>query len=264
MYLLLTGSTDGIGFETAKVLAQKGYNLIIHGRSSKKLYSISQILSTINPSIDIIPVVADFASLNETYEAFLKIKDLPVNILINNAGTFVNEFKRTVDGFEYTYQVNHLSHFLITHILLETIINNAPSKIIIVASMAHASSIDFDKLKKGVFPTGYEAYYLSKLCNILFSFKLHDMLKDKGVIVNSLHPGVINTKLLKKGWGACGVDVKEGYKTILHLIENVNKGGCYFRDFLCSQAAAIAYNKSIQDECYHLSASQLDQAGITL
>ena len=253
-YVLITGATDGIGLKTAEELAKKGEALIIHGRDPLKLDRAKERLKKINPSLNVRTVLCDFSDLEETREAFSKVKHENIKVLINNAGCFDSEGIITKDGFGLTYQVNHLAHFLITHILLDTIIKNAPSKIIIVASMAHASFIDFDALKNRRFYYGYSAYSCSKLCNILFAFKLSRMLKDKNVSVNCLHPGVINTKLLIENWGACGVDISKAHKMIIYAY-NLNSAitGCYLKDFKVSKATDFAYSLENQDKCYNIS-----------
>ena len=257
-FILLTGSTDGIGLRSAVEFARAGENMIIHGRSKKKLFDVKNLLQKENPKIVIKTVCADFEDLNQTKTAFEAIADEDIKVVINNAGCFADGVVLTKDGFEKTYQVNHLAPFLITHILLNSLINNAPSKIIIVSSMAHASYIDFEALENKKFAGGYDAYSLSKLCSILFAFKLAGLLKEKEISVNCLHPGVINTKLLINNWGACGMDVKNAHRMIMYAYNlNHNVTGEYLKDMKISKAAAFAYNKSNQYKCYEISKKHL-------
>ena len=253
-YVLITGATDGIGLKAAEELAKKGEALIIHGRNPLKLDRAKERLKKINPSLEVRTVLCDFSDLEETREAFSKVKHENIKVLINNAGCFDSEGIITKDGFGLTYQVNHLAHFLITHILLDTIIKNAPSKIIIVASMAHASYVDFEALRDRRFSYGYEAYACSKLCNILFTFKLARMLEGKNISVNCLHPGVINTKLLVNNWGACGIDVSRAHEMVIYAYNLSNEiTGCYLKDFKVSKATGFAYSLENQDKCYEIS-----------
>ncbi len=257
-FILITGSTDGIGLVSAKKFAALGKNIIIHGRNPEKLDNTKRVLLSINASIEIKTVVSDFEDLSRTKTAFLEIADIPVNTLINNAGTFSSVKKQTKDGFETTYQVNHLAHFMITHILLDTLIRNASSKIIVVASMAHSNDMDFDMLRRRDFTSGYDAYEKSKLCNILFAFKMARMLKSENVSVNCIHPGVINTKLLVDNWGACGNSVENGYKMIMFAYDlPQNISGEYLKDFRIGKAADKAYDKHYQDTCYDISHEHL-------
>ncbi len=253
-YILITGATDGIGFESAKRFVASGKNLIIHGRNDDRLYGVKDKLVKINKSVDIKTLKADFEDLKKTAEAFVNIADMPVDTLINNAGTFQKSYKKTKDGFEATYQINHLAHFMITHMLIETLIKNAPSKIIIVSSMAHSNDINFDMLKNKEFPYGYEGYAQSKLCNILFAFRLNKMLKNRGISVNCLHPGVINTKLLVDNWGFCGANTQEAYKMMLFAYELPHSiSGEYLKDFKTAKATKKAYDGHYQDMCYDIS-----------
>ena len=257
-YVLITGATDGIGLKTAEELVKRGEALIIHGRNPLKLDRARERLKELNPTAKVKTVLSDFSNLEKTKEAFSKIKGEDIKVLINNAGCFDAKGIITKDGFGLTYQVNHLAHFLITHILLDSIIKNAPSKIIIVASMAHASYVDFEALRDRRFSYGYEAYACSKLCNILFTFKLARMLEGKNISVNCLHPGVINTKLLVDNWGACGIDVSRAHEMVIYAYNLSSEiTGCYLKDFKISKAADFAYSLENQDKCYKISFEQV-------
>ena len=260
VFILITGATDGIGLRSSIEFARKGKNLIIHGKNEIKLKETAERLKKLNSKIDVKTVCANFENLRETKDVFEQIKNESINCLINNAGCFTHELKLTIDGFEKTYQVNHLAHFLITHILLDSLIKNAPSKIIVVASMAHANSVDFETIEKGIFPKAYEAYSISKLCNILFAFKMARELKNKNVSVNALHPGVINTKLLIEGWGACGSSPENSHKIIDFAYDLDNSTtGQYLKDLKIQKATKFAYSKENQDKCYEVSKKQLSK-----
>ncbi len=264
-YILITGATDGIGLKSAEKFAEMGKNLILHGRREERLSRVINSLKGRFPEVEFKGVVADFEDLHATHRAFEAIKDEPVSCLINNAGTFSKERRLTVDGFEVTYQVNHLAHFMITHQLLDVLKRSGNSSIIVVSSMAHADSVDFDALRQKRFPAGYDAYALSKLCNILFAFKMARMLEGCGISVNCIHPGVVNTKLLVQNWGACGMPVEEAYRMVLFAYsERSRVTGAYLKDFRLARAAAIAYDVRIQDECYRISSQHLMEAGIKI
>ncbi len=264
--VLITGSTDGIGRETARVLAQQGYGILIHGRSPERVENTVAGIKRDFPGTWCEGVTADFSSLANVHHMAEKIMErrwLP-DILINNAAVVMPRFTLSADGYEMTFAVNHLAHFYLTLLLLDHLPGNA--RIINVSSMAHASYIDFDRLNEEYRYDGVEAYSLSKLCNILFTYKLDRWLRDKKsrITVNCMHPGVINTKVLKTFWGAVGAPVKEGARTTVYLatspeVETVS--GAYFRDAREARTAEISYDREVQDQCWKKSLEMLRDAG---
>jgi NAD(P)-dependent dehydrogenase (short-subunit alcohol dehydrogenase family) len=119
-----------------------------------------------------------------------------IDVLVSNAGTVFDKRTVTVDGFEATFQVNHLSGFLLTELLLERIRQSAPARIVITSSIGHFNgTMDFDDLG---FERGYQimrAYSRSKLANVLYTRQLSRRLDGTGVTVNCLHPGAVATNI---------------------------------------------------------------------
>jgi NAD(P)-dependent dehydrogenase (short-subunit alcohol dehydrogenase family) len=115
-----------------------------------------------------------------------------------------------------TFAVNHLAVFAFTLLLLDLMTRSAPSRIINVSSMAHSSSLNFENLVESRNFDGWEVYCQSKLCNILFTYELAEKLQNQGVTVNCLHPGVIDTKLLRVNFGG-GSPVTEGSRKLAYL-----------------------------------------------
>lgn len=117
-------------------------------------------------------------------------------MLINNAGIYQCPYSRTEDGFEMQFGVNHLGHFLLTHLLLDLLKRSAPSRVVVVSSKLYKrGEINFDDLNS---ERGYEAaaaYSRSKLANLLFMLELSQRLEDTGVTVNALTPGIVRTNL---------------------------------------------------------------------
>ena len=143
------------------------------------------------------------------------------------------------------FAVNYLGPFYLTLLLLNIIKHGAPGRIVNVSSMAHASSIDFMNLQCEAHFSGYGAYSLSKLCNILFTYELAKRLEGSGITVNCRHPGVINTKLLKTGWGSMGSPVTDGSKNLVFAaiapeLESVS--GKYFVNRRPSRSSNISYD----------------------
>ncbi|MFN4111302.1 MAG: SDR family oxidoreductase, partial [Ignavibacteria bacterium] len=205
--VLITGSTDGIGKQTALELAKGNHQIIIHGREEKKcLNAVNEIKSkTGNQKIDY--VVADFSIIKsiEQMANTISSKYSYLDVLINNAGVYLKERKTNDKGIELTFMINHLAHFYLTFLLFDLIKKSNDGRIINVSSIAHENADfnddDFMLVKKY---SGYTAYANSKLCNLLFTYALHRRLKNSNVKVFALHPGVISTKLLYEGFRITG------------------------------------------------------------
>ena len=256
--ILITGSTDGIGKATAIALSKMGHNIIIHGKDIEKGRMVLNEIKKKSENNNIDLKIADFNSLEEVKRlgSDLKKEYSKLDVLINNAGIYSNKKQFTKDGIEATFGINHLAHFLLTNLILDIILRSEDGRIINVSSMIHASSIDFDNLQGEKFYDGGNAYSLSKLCNILFTYKLAEKLRNTGVTVNCLHPGVINTKLLRAGWGGSGSSVEQGAKTSVYLaVSDEVKGvtGKYFMNMKAVKSHDITYDREAQDRCWDLS-----------
>ncbi len=209
--ILITGSTDGIGKQAALELAELGARVILHGRNKSKVRQVLQEIEqkTANNQLDFF--IADLSSLQQirTMSAEIQRKYCRLDVLISNAGVAMNKLEISDDGYEMTFAVNHLTVFAFTFLLLDLLTRSAPSRIIIVSSMAHSSFLNFENLVKPRHFDGWEVYCQSKPCNILFTYELAEKLQNMGVTVNCLHPGVIDTKLLRVNFGG-GSPVTEG------------------------------------------------------
>lgn len=256
--VLITGSTDGIGLQTAMDLAGLGARVLVQGRNLHKAQlAVEQVMNRSNNK-EVEAVSADLGSFESIRGLARDIRNRyeKIDVLINNAGVFMNEKEYSRDGYEMTFAINHLAYFLLTGLLLDLIKKSDYARIVNVASMAHAGFIDFENLQAEKHFEGYDAYSRSKLCNILFTFKLAELLTDSQVTANVLHPGVIGTKLLHAGWGGGGADWDQGSKTSVFLASSAdltNISGQYFSNLKPVKPAAIAYDKSIQNELWKKS-----------
>jgi retinol dehydrogenase-14 len=193
--VLITGATAGIGKATALGLADMGAKLILVGRSDQRLGAVTDLL-TARGHRDIVTMRAELSSMAEVRRLATEVvRSTPrLDVLINNAGTVVGDRRLTVDGFEYTFALDHLSPFLLTNLLLDKLKSSAPSRVVTVSSVGHlAGTIHFDDLmlEKGYRP--FKAYFQAKLANVLFTNELARRLTGTGVTANSLHPGNVRS-----------------------------------------------------------------------
>ncbi len=197
---LITGATSGIGKVTALELARMGATVVVAGRSPQRCADTVAHIQTVtgNPAVE--SLVADLSSQAEIHRLASEFKQrFPrLDVLVNNAGAFFMKRETTVDGIEMTWALNHLSYFLLTHLLLDILKNSAPARIINVASDAHqGGQINFQDLQGSRRYQGFSAYAQSKLANIMFTYELARRLEGSGVTANTLHPGFVATDFAK-------------------------------------------------------------------
>jgi len=201
---IVTGANSGIGFETAKALAEKGAEVVLACRNLEKANIAEREIRSMarKAKLGIIQLdLADLASVRDFAETFIS-KYQSLDLLINNAGIMIPPFTKTADGFEVQFGANHLGHFALTGLLLDVILATPNARIVNVSSSAHrmgAGTIDFDNLnaEKGYIPA--IAYAQSKLANLLFTLELNRCLVeiDSDVIATAAHPGWTATGLQK-------------------------------------------------------------------
>ena len=238
--ILITGSTDGIGREAALELAARGFTVFVHGRSIFRARNVAEEIRTATGNKHAEVLAADLSSQRQVRELASEISKRcdSLDVLINNAGVFMNERQVTEDGLELSFAVNHLAPFLLTNLLLGLLQKSTPARIITVSSMVHAQGrVDFSDLQSEKRFVGYDAYALSKLGNVLFTYELAERLQGTGVTANCLHPGVIATKLLRAAFESDGASPAEGAATMLYLatspeVEQVT--GRYYQATSCS------------------------------
>ncbi len=204
---LVTGANSGIGLETSRELARRGATVVMCARDRNRgdaaVADIKQ--STGNDAVELLELdLASFGSIRAAVANFLDRHDR-LDLLINNAGLVLGDRRTTAEGFESTFGINHLGHFLWTTLLLDVLKDSAPARIINLASDAHRMSrgLDFNDLNyERREYKGFQVYGDSKLANILFTRELARRLEGTGVVVHAVHPGVVAT-----GFGRDG-DVK--------------------------------------------------------
>ena len=256
--ILITGATDGLGRRVAQELAAMGATVLLHGRSPERLEATLEELRSQTGSKKANSYLADLSSLDAVRnlaERILSGEDR-LDVLINNAGMIARERKESEDGYELTFQVNYLSHFLLTRLLLPLLKDSAPSRIVNVAS-AGQSPLDFSNL---MLERGYDAmkaYSQSKLAQVMFTFDLAEHLRGTGVTVNALHPAsLMDTKMVQSTFGYTMSTVEEGTQAVARLavsqrVEGVT--GRYFDQMREGRANRQAYDSQARDKLWALS-----------
>ncbi len=255
--MLVTGATDGIGRATALELARRGALVILHGRSLDKLEQTQEEIARQVPGALLEIAQADLASLEQVRGLALEVEARfdRLDVLLHNAGVFMKERQLSADGFEMTLAVNQLAPFALTWELLP-LLEESAARVVTVSSIAHRrAQIDFDDLNAEKSFDGYRAYAQSKLANILFANELALIAAGK-LTSNSLHPGVITTKLLQAGFDATGADPASGAATSVYLATSPDVAkisGKYFSDNrpapLAPQALDLTAQKRLWEIC---------------
>ncbi|KAF5799356.1 putative oxidoreductase [Helianthus annuus] len=208
--VIITGGASGIGLETTRVLTMRGAHVIIAARNTKAANEAKQAILKNNDNAKIDVLELDLSSLNSV-NAFVhtfKALNLPLNILINNAGVMFCPYQLSQDGIEMQFATNHLGHFHLTNLLLDKMKETAArtgieGRIVNLSSIAHRytyeQGIVFDKINDKDSYSEKKAYGQSKLANILHANELSRRLQEEGVniTVNSVHPGLIMTDLMR-------------------------------------------------------------------
>jgi len=264
---IVTGSNTGIGKETARVLCKMGANVFMACRDIQKAESakidiLKEIGENFSEKLHVMGCdLGSFASIRAFVDEWNKL-DIPLHILINNAGVMSCPRSTTVDGFETQFGVNHLAHFLLTNLLLPSLRKAGTARVVNVSSIAHNGvGIRFDVCGKtdiyNEFLGNWKAYSISKTANILFSNELDRRYKDEGIRSNALHPGAIGTDLGRNNIFA-GIfytlahvfikSIPQGAATTVYVAtapELESIGGKYFED--CKLAPPATHAKSEKD-----------------
>jgi NAD(P)-dependent dehydrogenase (short-subunit alcohol dehydrogenase family) len=245
---LITGSTDGVGRLVAIRLAQTGARVIVHGRDEARGAQVVREIEAAGGTA--VFERAELASLADVRRLAERVRwhTDRLHILINNAGIGTAHAGTTrltsADGIELRFAVNYLAGFLLTRLLLPTVIASAPARIIFVSSLGQ-SAIDLEDVMLTHGYSGIRAYCQSKLAQIMCGFDLARELDGTGVTVNSIHPATyMNTTMVRESGVSPMSTVEQGAEAILHLAESPElegTSGQFFNTLKPARAHEQAY-----------------------
>lgn len=198
--VLVTGANSGLGFETARALAQKGAHVVMACRNLEKAAAAKQLIDAIDPIGATELLEMDLGSLDSiriATETFLRSHQR-LDVLVNNAGIMWTPKGLTVDGFEQQLGVNHLGHYALTGHLLGVLQESGAARVVSISSFGHKpGKINFDDLQSEMKYSPFKAYFQSKLANLLFMRELQRRLAEakSETISVAAHPGGSSTNL---------------------------------------------------------------------
>ena len=215
--ILLTGATDGIGLETARMLISQGHNVLLHGRNPAKLEKVQDTLRALPDGGRLEPYVSDLSRMADV-EALAKAvadKHAKLDVLINNAGVFRAPRPVTPDGLDVRFVVNTIAPYLLTKRLLPLL---GTSGRIINLSSAAQSPVDREAMAGRVRLSDGAAYAQSKLAITMWSRRMALSLKDDGPAVIAVNPGsMLGSKMVKEAYGVAGGDLSIGAEILCRV-----------------------------------------------
>lgn len=271
--ILITGSTDGLGKQTALALARQGATVLLHGRSQQRLEKTLQEIRDATGSRRLETYLADLADLSavRSLAEHVQRRHPQLDMLINNAGVgsgklFGGGRELSRDGYELRFAVNYLAPFFLTRLLLSSLRYGPPARIIHVGSTGQLP-LDFDDIMCERHFNGYDAYCRSKLALVMFTLDLADLLKGEQVTVNCVHPAsLMNTKMVRETIPFSQTTVEEGVRSVMYLatsptLDNVT--GKYFDQLQEARAHPQAYDTAARHRLRQIS-EQLTGLGSAL
>ena len=268
--IIVTGATDGIGLEAATKIAALGNRVGLVGRNPDKGAKAIELITSVTGNDKLDFFQADLSLVSEVNQLSEDIKNKysELNVLLNNAGGANKNKVITSEGLEKTFATNQMNYFVLTTNLMDMLSSSDHSRVVNVASNAHiGASIDFDNINAEKDYSFWKTYCISKLMNIMFTYKLAEM-QDK-VTVNVLHPGFVDTNIGGNEGSVIKRIVKFGSKLFARSVENgadssiylstsdevSNVSGKYF--FKCKpiKSSKASYDKEQWDQVWNLCQS---------
>ncbi len=227
---MVTGATAGIGYVTALELARQEAEVILVGRNPIRIQQSVEKIRQVISGAKISFLLADLSSQTQIHQLaeVFKTEYIRLDVLVNNAGGYFLKRQLSVDGIEMTFALNHLSYYLLTHLLMDCLEASKAARVVNVSSNAHKKQLlNFEDLQSVQRYNGLKAYGRSKLANILFTYELDRRLEATAIKVNALHPGLVSTNignnngwLVSKIWSYItrnGLTPEEGARTNIFL-----------------------------------------------
>lgn len=256
--VLITGSTGGLGREVARALATMGDHVIIHGRDVGRGEALAEEISEEGPGSARF-YRADFASLDDVRVLAAEIsRDYSrLDVIVNNAGiALIKDPVRRLskDGYELHFQVNYLSGFLLTDLLLP-LLEKSPAPRVVNVSSGAADPLDFDNLMLEADYSPWRAYGQSKLAQVMYTIELSDRLRSKNIVVNSLHPATfMDTGMVLEAGITPETSVMDGRDAVLQLVNGDDVGNGLFYDGLePARAHPQAYDPAVRAQLWEVS-----------
>ena len=259
--VLVTGATDGLGRQVAEDLGGMGATVLLHGRDRARCDRAVREIRDATGSEGIRSYLADFSSLEEVRRLAdeLDSDHERLDVLVNNAGIVGDRStgrERSRDGYELTFAVNHLAHFLLTRLLEPLLRRSAPARVVNVASGAQRR-FDFDDVMLERRWDPMRAYSQSKLAQVMFTFELAERVPADEMTANCLHPATLmDTKMVRQAFGRSRSSVREGADATVRLaadpeLEGVS--GRYFEGRREARADRQAYDRKARRRLWELS-----------
>ena len=230
--ILITGSTDGIGLETAKVLYSQGHHILLHGRSDTKLKASAKALSALSGDGRVESYLADLSHMTDvdSLGEAITANHEQLDVVINNAGVFRTADTFTDDGLDIRFAVNTFAPYLLTQRLLPLL---RPGARVVNLSSAAQSPVNLEALAgRAKISDQLNAYAQSKLALTMWSRTMADSQKENGLIVAAVNPGsLLGTKMVTEGFGMAGNDIRIGSDILFRAAlseEFTEASGLYF------------------------------------
>ena len=265
---LVTGATSGVGREVARRLAAVGATVILAARSAERGKATIQAIQSLQPEARLDLLVADLSSLEQVRRLARQVveRHQRLDLLVNNAGAIYPHRLTSDDGFEMTFAVNHLAHYLLTCLLLNLLRASAPALIINVSSAAHFRGWFGWEAPEGGY-SSLRRYADSKLANVLFTYELARRLEGSGVRVNCVHPGLVRSRFGEnhRWWFRVakalylrfrGLTEEQGAASVIYLAlspEVANISGAYFERCRIAPSSAYSLDETAAARLWSLS-----------